>query len=389
MIAQALVGSSGPIVVLAAGILGRTLSPVAGLATLPLTAFVVGSALTTLPMVLTMQRTGRKPVFLTMTLMGATAAVVAALAVHLQDFWLLVVACFVMGSATASSQQFRFAAIESVLPDQAGRAAARVLLGGLAAAIIGPEAAFRFRDLAGTAWAGSFIACGILYGCGFLVLLFFKPVPNPVSLALGAGAETGRSLRSIVQSPVFVAAIVACAGSYAVMTYIMTATPVHMHGAHFSDEQTKLVIQSHIVAMFLPSLVSGLLMKHIGIARLLWIGLVCYLGTAAVGIARPDLLGHWLALVVLGIGWNFLFLSGTVLLTRAYSPEEKFKTQATNDFVTFGTQATASLMAGLMLAVAGWQMLLWSTVPIVLAMALVFAWWQRQGLAEAPASATA
>ena len=365
--------SGPPVVVLASGIIGARLAGNPALATLPIAAFVIGNAVATLPVVFLMQRFGRKPLFLSMTLIGSLGAVLCGMSIMLHDFWMLSAAAFVQGTAGAGAQQYRFAALESVAPEHAPTAAARVLLGGLLAAFVGPEVALRFRGLLRVEWAGSFLVSALLYVGAFVVLLWFEPLPRVARLE---GQETGRQLSRIAASPVFQAAVFASAGSFAVMSYVMTATPVHMHGAHFSVEETKTVIQSHIVAMFLPSLVSGLLIERLGTLRLMVAGLVLYSLTIAIGAGASGFLPHWVALVLLGIGWNFLFLSGTALLSSAHRPEEKFKAQALNDFLTFGVQAFASIMAGVILARAGWEVLVYSTVPIIFLQGLIFArWW--------------
>ena len=371
--------SGPPVVVLAGGIVGEQLAGDPVLATLPIAGFVVGNAVATLPVVFAMQRFGRKALFLLMASVGAAGAVLGGLSILLHSFWLLTAAAFVQGSAGAAAQQYRFAAIESVEPEHGPTAAARVLLGGLVAAFLGPEVAFRFRHLFAVEWAGSFFVSAILYLLALIVLLSFRPLPIPPRLLQG---ETGRPLARIAATPTFLAAVVASAGSFAIMSYVMTATPVHMHAAHFSAEETKTVLQSHIVAMFLPSLFSGFLIEKLGTLRLMAAGVMLYAVTIAVGAGAREYLPHWVALVLLGVGWNFLFLSGTSLLPSAHRPEEKFKVQALNDFITFGVQALAATMAGVMLARAGWQALVYSTVPIMLLQVAVFAWW-RSHLARA------
>ncbi len=176
-----------------------------------------------------------------------------------------------------------------------------------------------------------------------------------------------RSLRAVITQPVFLTAVSAGVVSYGVMTFIMTATPVSMHILHsFTLDQTAWVIQSHVIAMYLPSLFSGILVEKLGSLRLMVLGLVAKLASVGLALANQELLGYWGALVLLGIGWNLLFVGGTTLLTRSYRPAERFKTQAVNDFTVFGTQALASLSAGTVIYLTSWNILIALTLPFLL-----------------------
>lgn len=279
-----------------------------------------------------------------------------------------------LGCALAGIQQLRFAAMEAVAPELMPRAASTVLLGGLAAAIIGPELATRGRDLTATDFVGTFwMMAGISALCTILVL--FTPS------ARGQRNEVSgdvRSLTEIIRNPALVMAIAAAVGGYSLMSFIMTATPVHMHVHEgHSLEQTRFVIQSHILAMFLPSFFSGWLISRWGTPRVIVAGLCAYATTLVMALTGSAVLNYWSALVLLGVGWNFLYLAGTTLLPSTYSPAERFKVQGLNELLVFGFQALAALSAGAALHWLGWQSLLLACIPLILLLLATLVWWQR------------
>ena len=374
MAAQALNQCCAPMVVLVGGLIGAKLAPLPQLVTLPVALMVVGTALATMPVSLSMQRWGRKRVFLSGNVLAMIGALLAAWALHAESFWAFCAGALLLGSSLALVQQYRFAAMESVPLDMMPQAASRVLLAGLVAAFIGPELGVRGQHLLGTEYMGSFLSLIVLNACALGLLLMVRDVG--VQSAHTAGS--GRSMRRIMAQPVFWTAVGAGAVGYAMMSFIMTATPVSMHvmeGHNLAD--TKWVIQSHIMAMFLPSLLSGWLIAQFGIGRLMFIGCVVYLVCIAVasrGIALPN---YWIGLVLLGIGWNFLFVSGTALLPRCYKDEERFRVQGFNEFIVFGTQAVASLTSGWVLSGLGWENLLLLCVPLVCVQLFLLLIWRR------------
>lgn len=259
--------------------------------------------------------------------------------------------------------QFRFAAMESVIPELIPKAASSVLLGGIAAAFIGPETAIMGKDLIGVEFVGSFVVMALLFGVALLVILAFK---NPAVEAIQI-TEAKRSLREISRQPVFWLAISSAAVGYVVMSFIMTATPVSMHvmDGH-SLQDTKHVIQSHVIAMYLPSLITAWIIGKLGINRMMITGLIAYVVCIAIAFSGHYLENYWVSLILLGLGWNFLFIGGTSLLPQVYRPEERFKVQAVNEFVVFGSQAIAALSAGWVVFALGWENLLLITLPIIL-----------------------
>jgi len=355
-----------PLILLVGGIVGAELAPNPTLATLPLSLGILGLAVSAIPAALIMKRIGRRRGFAASAAWGVLAALLAAYAVANGSFLLFCLAAFMVGMNNAFVQQYRFAAAESVAPNQAGRAVSFVLVGGVAAGILGPEIGKRAKDLleAGP-YVGSFASLALIYLLVFGLALLLRDVAPRADAAQGVE----RPLRQVVLQPAFLLAMLASCVAYGVMSFIMTATPAQMHVvAGHSLDATTLVIQSHIVAMFLPSLATGLVIERLGVQRVMAVGLAALSATVLLGMASRDFIHYWGALVLLGLGWNFLFIGGTTLLTRSYRPAERFKAQAVNDFTIFGVQAAASISAGAVLFQAGWRVVNLVTLPALLAL---------------------
>jgi MFS family permease len=352
-IAQAMALAGFPIVVLLGGIIGTELAPSPILVTFPAAIMVVGLAIFTLPAASLMNVVGRKIGFIGAAIMASLAALLAAYAIDQESFFLLCVATFFIGAQGAFVQQYRFAATESVEPAKIGRAVSFVLLGGIAAGFLGPEIAVRGSGLiSSTQYMGSFIIMAGIYVLAAIVLLFYQEQERHVV----AAADQGRSLRVIAAQPAFRLAVFSAAVSYGVMTFVMTATPVHLAGAHgYSLGTTSNIIKSHIAAMYAPSLITGSLIDRFGLPRVMTAGGVLLLASGLVGVGAATAPAYYLALILLGLGWNFLFVGATVLLTKTYTPGERFRSQALNDFLVFGVQAVASLSAGAALELASWE----------------------------------
>ena len=351
-LALALSQSGPPIIVLLGGIVGTELAPTPTLATLPIALLVIGVAIFVIPASLIMRRIGRKRGFLAAVILAALGSLLAAYALSQDSFLLFCLATLMIGMNGAFVQQYRFAAIESVEEQFAGRAVSYVLVGGIAAAFIGPEIAKRTQGLIdGNIYGAAFLILAGLYLLSFLALSFM----DPVQVQAISTSDEGRPLPEIIRQKNFLVAIMAGAVSYGAMTFVMTATPIQMkETAGFVLGDTAFVIQSHIIAMYLPSLFTGFLIERLGLARIMLVGALVLLVSAIVGSTSSSLSQYWLALVLLGLGWNLLFVGATVLLTHTYHPSERFKTQATNDFIVFGVQATASFSAGTILYLSGW-----------------------------------
>jgi len=373
--AQALILSVSSMVVFVGGLVGAKLAPVENLATLPVASVVVGTAITIPPVTLLMNTIGRRRSFFIIGIYSVLVAFLAAYSIVISNFYLFVFSTFLFGATYSCVMQFRFASMESVSEDLVPKAASMVLVGGIAAAFLGPEIAVFGKDLLGVEFAGSFILLAGLFVIAMLFLLGFR---NPV-IKEEKSAAPQRPLKTIMQQRIFWVALLAATIGYAVMSFIMTATPVHMHVMEgHTLEHTKWVIQSHIIAMFLPSLITAWIIKKLGIPLMMLIGLVAYVACIGIAFALQHLLNYWVSLVLLGIGWNFLFIGGTTLLPQAYKSSERFKVQAVNDFVIFGTQAVASLSAGWFIFALGCKTLLLMNLPFVLFLGFVILKWHSK-----------
>ncbi|MFT4674685.1 MAG: MFS family permease [Reinekea sp.] len=353
-------------IVLSSGFVGKALAPSPQWATLPISLMIIGLTIGAIPAALLMQRFGRKPVFLGSMLLSSLGALLAAWAISNSRFGVFLLAITCIGSTLAVVQQFRFAAIEGAShPSLAGRAVSILMLGSVAAAVIGTETVTLGQTLLPVDYAGSYALLSVSTLIAFALLLFFKADPQIAPAQSGA---TAVPIPNILKRPTLMIAIAAACVGYSVMAFVMTATPLAMHEVHLhSLASTKWVIQSHIMAMYLPSLITGELIRRFGSLKIIYAGLLAFLLTTAVGFAGANVLHYWWALVLLGLGWNFLFIGGTTLLAQNYLPQEKFKIQAINDFSIFVLQATASLAAGAILFAQGWSAIISiALVPTVL-----------------------
>jgi len=359
--AQCFGQTAAPILVLLGGLIGAQIAPSANLMTLPLAFMIIGTATTTAPASMLMARVGRKIGFLFGSGMAVFASLLAALGVYQQSFTVFCLAAFLIGCYLAFLQQYRFAVAESVAPDQVPKSLSILMLAGIVAAIIGPEVGRRFSSVEGLPdFVGSFLGLAVLMAMSFLVLLFFRD--TEIKADTVEGVE--RPLGTVLRQPTVILAIASAVVGYTIMSLIMTATPVSMHelDQHSLDETT-WVVQSHILAMYIPSLFSGFLIARFGVLRIIQSGFILMLVCVLVGWGRPELMHYFGSMVLLGVGWNFLFLGGTTLLTQSYRVSERFKVQATNDFLIFGLQAVGSLGAGLLLATSGWNGVLAFSLP--------------------------
>ena len=363
MIAYSLLMAGTSLMVLLAGIIGTDFAPSRDLATLPIALVVVGLASSTLPTGRLLHRFGRRPVFIAYGFIAIASALLAMLSLTEGTFTGFCAAAFMMGWAGAAGHQYRFAALEAVPAEMAPRATSFLLLGGILAAFVGPELAVRGRGLLSTEYAGSYLLLSMSYVIGMVIISFHQD-----NRVIETDHENShRPLREILRSPVVILAVLAAALGYGVMTFLMTATPISMHmHSGFSLEDTKLVIQSHIVAMYLPALVFAWFYDRLGYKGLLWAGAGIYLLCIVIAMIDTDFLHFWLALVLVGVGWNFLFLSGTNLLAKGYRSNERFRVQSVNDFIVFSIQALASLASGWVLYQWQWSGVLWACIPLVL-----------------------
>lgn len=371
-LAQSFARCGAPIVVLLGGIIGATIAPRPSLATLPVALMIVGTAATTVPAALFMGRFGRKLGFMGAAAYASGAGLLAAWAVVHGNFRVFCLATFLIGSHNAFIQQYRFAVAESVSPDRVGPAISILMLAGVAAAFLGPEVADRLHDaLSWGEFTGSFVGLSVLMLCALACLAFY---PDSM-LEQDQSDQPARPLSEIAAQPLFLAAVAAAVVGYAVMSFVMTATPVSMHMLdHFSLDDTTLVIQSHIMGMYLPSLFTGMLIARFGAVNVIGAGLVLLFACLGIALDNAELFNYWTALVLLGVGWNFLFIGGTTLVTRTYHPGERFKVQALNDLLIFSFQALSALGSGVVLADWGWHWVLLLSLPWLIMLMPLMAW---------------
>jgi predicted MFS family arabinose efflux permease len=368
--AQAFSGCGTIMLVAFGGIVGTRIAPSAALATLPLSLSILGVASASLPAALLMQRIGRRRAFVGSALIAACAALLCAWAVAHGNFALMCVAGFGLGCNMAFVQQYRFAATEFVDVSQSGQAVATVILGTLVAAIAGPTIGTAARNLGDwPEFTGSYVVLAGL--CLIAAAILTRLDDAPVRSA--SRDDAGRSLRQIASQPAFRLAVLAGIAAYAVMSFIMTATPISMH-VHdgFSSGETTSVITAHLLGMYLPSLATPALQRWLGMRGMMLCGLAamaaCILISAVIGHAFVH---YFTGLVLLGLGWNLLFVAGTQLLTTTYAPSERFRAQGCNDLAVFGSQAVASLLAGTAMETIGWETLNVVSLPLLAAVVLL------------------
>lgn len=360
------------------GLVGYWLAENKGLATLPVTTVVTGTALMTIPAAHLMGRVGRRAGFMMGTLLGVAGGFLACVALYLQSFWLFCAATGLVGMFSAFVQQYRHAAVDMAPIPFRPRAVSLVMAGGVVAGFLGPELVKWTKDMVidlpglgavAIPFFGAYLAVVALCVISAMILAFLR-IPRPVRRTR---AESGRPLSAIMKQPVFWVAAGSGMAGFGVMSLIMTATPLAMVGCGLSETQSFTVIQWHVVAMFAPSFFTGSLISRFGVLRIIAVGGVLNLVCVATALSGLEFLHFWSALVLLGIGWNFMFVGGTTLLAECYEPEEAPRVQGLNDFLVFGMVAVSSLSSGQLLEFIGWNAVTLTAVPVIgLALAGVF-----------------
>lgn len=365
------------------GLAGLALAPVAALATLPVTAWVVGAALTTMAASLHMKRVGRRAGLMHGAGIGIAAALVCAAALWQQSFWLLCLGALVYGASNAFGQYYRFAAADASPPEFRATAVSLVVAGGLAGGILGPTLSRVTVDLVGPKFTGAYLAL-VLAGVVTVLLLARIRIPDAVAAEQLAA---GRHWTEIARQPKFIVAVLCGAIGYGVMNFLMTSTPIAMQGCGHPYGDAAFVISSHVVAMFAPSFFTGALIHRFGILAVLAAGALLNLaaiGTALAGISVPH---FWVALVLLGVGWNFLYIGGTTLLLETYRPEERARAQGMNETATFCMMALSSFFSGFIVTHAGWEKVNLAALPLVGIVLAAIVWLALRGRATRPAGA--
>ena len=351
-------------------LVGALLSPVAWLATLPLSLQFLTSMMTTLPASLLMARFGRRPIFIAGVVISSLGAFGQGIAIVLTSYSLFCCSSMLLGIAMGCAGFYRYAAADSVDEAQKPRAISYVLTGGLMAALLGPEIARNTVDiLPNDVYAGCFFTVCLVQ----LISLFFLAglkIPKP---AVKSGA--GRPIGVFLRMPVFVVGMLSSAIGYGVMSYMMTAAPLQVvNVVKLGTSANATIIQWHVVAMFAPSFFTGNLIARFGASRILWAGLLAYVATIVVALNANGFWPYWWALTLVGLGWNFLYIGGSSLIAKVASPEERGRVQGFSDLVLTSIVAASSLTAGALHSQMGWQaMTLAASVPIsIIAIGLVW-----------------
>ncbi|PWT93425.1 MAG: MFS transporter [Proteobacteria bacterium] len=373
MTGTSIVGTTGAIV-------GNMLTPDKALSTLPIAVQMTGLMTATIPAALLMAKIGRRHGFWIGASIGATGATLATWAIFRADFVLFCCGTYCLGIHNGFVQQYRFAAAEVADDAFRSKAISLVLAGGVFSALFGPETAKWSRDLFAPALFAGCYAMIVGLCLAAATLLYFVDLPKAAAPVL---RRSGRPLAEIAAQPVFVAAVIAATVGYGVMSLVMTATPIAMLDCGHEFTSAAFVIQWHSLGMYAPSFVTGHLIARFGLIRILLSGAALLLACCMINLAGLATVNFWAANVALGVGWNFLFIGATTLLTRAYSGEEKAKVQALNDFLVFGTVALSSFASGLLLNTVGWAVVQIAIMPFVAAAGCAVLWLRLQrGRAE-------
>ena len=356
--------TAAPVTVLLSGIVGSKISPIQSLSTLPISVSIIGIAFGAIIATKLMSLIGRKAGFIIASLVSSAVSILAAFSIMEQNFIMYCIANFFIGIGMAFTHQYRFAAAESVEKSKAPKAISIILLGGIVSAFLGPSLANYSKDIVTThLYVGSYLSLAILTFIPSIIFLFYK---NNSKLNYNE-KSSGRSYMELISQPKFLQAVVASAFGYAIMTFLMTATPISMHVMEkMSLDKTGIVIQFHVAFMFLPSLITGNLIKKYGHNIIMYLGLIMYSVTILISFLDQNFYNYLFALIFLGIGWNFLFISGTSLLVLNYKEEEKFKAQGFNDFIVYSIHAIGSLSAGVFLMLTNWKIMNIFCIPILL-----------------------
>ena len=366
LISQIFSFTAAPITVFLSGIIGSSMIEDKSLATLPPALMIIGTASGSILASYIMSIKGRKYGFMLGTIITSLSSLIASYAVFNNIFVIYCLSNFFIGIGHAFVAQYRFAAAESVDKKHASTAISFILFASMIGALIGPNVATLTKNLVtNEIYTGSYIFLSILTIIPFFLLNFYSNEKN--NSINNKQIYQGRTYIQLFFQPKFIQAVVASGFAYCIMSFLMTATPISMHiHNNISIGQTSIVIMFHILAMFLPSLITGSLIKKFGHNKIMYSGIVLLFFSIFINYINQNFYNYFLGLIFLGLGWNFLFISGTSLLLDSYLPEEKFRAQGMNDFFVFGTQAFGAILAGFLLNVLGWKLINLLCIPLLL-----------------------
>ncbi len=349
---------------------GFMLTDIKLLATLPSMTYVIGSAVTAMPASAFMRKRGRKLGFLSGAALGIVGALICAAAVMVKSFWGLCLGTFFVGCYNATGGFYRFAAADAVSGSDKARAISLVLAGGIVGGLIGPESSKLTKDWLDVTYAGTYLSL-VAFALVAMTLQARLQLPP---LASDSSDKPVRPLSEIARQPKFIVAVLSAALGYGVMNLLMVATPLAMNFCGHPFKEGVFVLEWHVVGMFVPSFFTGSLIKRFGVMQIIIIGVLLNFLTIGIALSGVTVAHFWFALVTLGVGWNFMFIGGTTLLTETYQPHEKSRVQGFNDMLIFATMAVSSSSAGVLVNAKGWETVNYTAVPFI-AVALLAAMW--------------
>ncbi len=367
--AQAILGSQMSITFILGGLAGQYLSPNPCLATLPISLIILGSMLTAPVMATVMQKHGRRSGFMLGVVAGGLSAAIQVYALYIQSFELFLVGGFLTGVYMSAQGFYRFAATDMASPAFMPKAISWVMAGGLLAAIIGPQLVKLTQDmLAPVPFAGAYLTVIALNIIGIFLFMALKiPKPKPIE----RGQSSGRTLMQLLRTPQIAVAMISAMVAYSLMNLVMTSTPLAVVGCGFETDQAADIVSAHVLAMYVPSFFTGYLITWFGVRKIIALGLAILAGAGLVALNGVELENFYIALILLGIGWNFGFIGGTTMLAASHTPEERGRVQGLNDFMVFGMVTLASLSSGGLMncsggsAQEGWQAVNLAMLPLL------------------------
>lgn len=382
-ICQGLLLTNNSVLITINGLTGLALAPDKGLATLPVTTYLIGSALTTLPVSLLMRQWGRRAGFTLGAICAILGSVLCAFGVYTRDFWVVCGGTLVLGIYFAAGQYYRFAAAEVAPANFKSKAISLVLAGGILGGFLGPFSSRMAKDaVPGHTYAGGYLSLVLFALLAILVLRWLRIPPLPE----GDRRDTGRPLRAIAMQPAFVVAVLCAVVSYGVMNLLMTATPLAMIACQHPFAEATFVIQWHVLGMYAPSFFTGGLIQRFGVTRIILTGVILNFVSVAIALAGVDVMNFWFASTLVGIGWNFMYIGATTLLTETHTAAERAKAQGVNDTAIFLTMVCTSFLSGALFTYQGWQTMNMLSLPFlfIAGMGVAGLAWSRRR-ASAPA----
>lgn len=382
-ICQGLLLINNTVLVTVNGLAGFALAPDKALATLPVSLYFVGSALTTIPLSFMMKRYGRRAGFTLGAVFAVIGSLICAAALYAASFWLLCAGVLVLGGYFAAGQYYRFAAADTAPADFKATAISLVLAGGIVGGFVGPETSKRTMELVpGHFYAGAYLS---LVGFALLSALVLRWLRIP-ALGHAQRVSAGRPLAVIARQPAFIVAVLCGMIAYGVMNLLMTTTPLAMIACEHPFSDAAFVIQWHVVGMFAPSFVTGTLIKRFGLATIMLAGVGLNVACVMIALAGVEVMHFWLAMLLLGVGWNFMFIGATSLLTETHTPAERAKVQGMNDAAIFVTMVASSFSSGALFSLQGWEAMNRWALPVLAVAGAAILWLVRARRRQSPAA---